>query len=85
MVAPKPKQPAGISAVYSNTTKAIASTFQVVSNVAEAGEYLSQNTIISAKKGLLETYKDLLQDFGIDTTQLTPIEVRAQAEAILDF
>ena len=84
MVAPK-KQATGISAVYTNTTKAVASVFAGVSNVAEAGEYLSKNTIVSAKVGLLETYKELLEKFGVDTSTLTPTEVRDQAEAILDF
>lgn len=84
MIAPK-KQPAGISAVYTNSTKAVASVFASVSIVAEAGEFLAQNTLVSAKVGILERYKDLLQDFGIDTAKMTPQEIKTQAESILDF
>lgn len=85
MVAPKPKSNTGISAVYTNTTGAIASVFSAVNNVAVAGEYLSKNTIVSAKTGLLDTYLEVLAKFNVDTSEMTPIQIREQAEAILDF
>mgnify|MGYP003586183064 FL=1 len=85
MVAPKPKSNTGISAVYTNTTGAIASVFSAFNNVAVAGEYLSKNTIVSAKTGLLDTYLEVLAKFNVDTSEMTPIQIREQAEAILDF
>lgn len=86
MVIPTPKKQAtGIMAVYTNTTGAIASVANIVGMTATAGEHAAQGLVVSSKRGLLETYRELLQDFGVDTSALTPIEIRAQAEAILNF
>lgn len=86
MVIPTPKKQAtGIMAVYTNTTGAIASVANIVGMTATAGEHAAQGLVVSSKRGLLETYRDLLQDFGVDTTTLTPSQIREQAEATLNF
>jgi hypothetical protein len=84
MIAPQPKK-YGLGEVYRNTSETIARSFNVVNKMAITAEYLADNAIVGAKESVLERYIEILQKFNIDTTQLTPLEIKAQAEAILDF
>ena len=80
-----PQQKYGIGQCYRATSETVARTFNAVAKVATAGEYLAEGTVINAKLGLLDSYVELLQKFKIDTSAMTPLEIRAQAEAILSF
>lgn len=84
MIAPKPKQH-GLGAVYRNITETVSNTASVVNKVSIAGNYLADNAIYGAKDSLLDGWVERLQKFGIDTSKLTPQEIRDQAQAIYDF
>lgn len=83
MVAPQEKY--GISTVYRNASETIARSSNAVSKVAQAAQYAGDNLVISSKIAVLESYKETLETFGIDTSTLTPAEVKKQAEELLAF
>ena len=83
MIVPQSKY--GISQCYRATSETVARTFNAVAKVATAGEYVAEGAVINAKLGLLDSYVELLQKFNVDTSALTPTEIRTQAEAILNF
>lgn len=81
----RPPKQSGLGAVYTASTKTLYHSFGAVGKLAEAGEYLSDGAVIASKMNVLSQYRDTLEEFGIDTSKLTPQEVKAQALAILDF